>query len=57
VEGRTVEQKHKIGQRKTVVLVEDRKAQRENIHMAFHDVPARDYAESGVLVADQKCPP
>jgi phenylpyruvate tautomerase PptA (4-oxalocrotonate tautomerase family) len=30
------------------------RAKRENIHVAFLDVPKTDYAEGGVTVADQK---
>lgn len=54
VEGRTPEQKRKIAERVTQALIEDGHAKRENIHVAFHDVAATDYAEAGVLVADQK---
>jgi 4-oxalocrotonate tautomerase len=54
VEGRTPEQKRKIAERVTQVLIEDGRAKRENIHVAFHDLPATNYAEAGVLVADQK---
>jgi len=54
VEGRTPDMKRKIAERITAVLVEDGKAKRENIHVAFHDVPATNYAEAGVLVVDQK---
>lgn len=57
VEGRTQEMKRKIAERITAVLVEDGRAKRENIHVAFHDVPPTNYAEAGVLVADQKRPP
>jgi 4-oxalocrotonate tautomerase len=57
VEGRTPEQKRKIAERITGALIEDGKAKRENIHVAFHDVPATDYAEAGVLVVDQKRTP
>jgi phenylpyruvate tautomerase PptA (4-oxalocrotonate tautomerase family) len=57
VEGRTPEMKRKIAERITAVLVEDGKAKRENIHVTFHDLPATNYAESGVLVADQKRTP
>jgi phenylpyruvate tautomerase PptA (4-oxalocrotonate tautomerase family) len=39
------------------VLIEDGKAKRENIHVSFHDVPATNYAEAGVLVVDQKRTP
>jgi 4-oxalocrotonate tautomerase len=54
VEGRTAEQKRKIAERVTSVLIEDGKAKRENIHVSFQDVPATNYAEAGVLVVDQK---
>jgi 4-oxalocrotonate tautomerase len=54
VEGRSVEQKRTIAERITAVLVEDGKAKRENIHVAFHDVAPANYAEAGVLVIDQK---
>src|SRR5258708_20713083 len=57
VEGRTPEQKRKIAERITNVLIEDGRAKRENIHVAFQDVPATNYAEAGVFVADQKRPP
>jgi 4-oxalocrotonate tautomerase len=57
VEGRTAEQKRKIAERITGVLVEDGRAKRENIHVAFHDVPATNYAEAGLLVVDQKRTP
>ena len=51
------EQKRKIAARVTAVLIEDGKAKRENIHVSFHDVPATNYAEAGMLVADQKRTP
>lgn len=57
VEGRTPEMKRQIAERITAVLVEDGRAKRENIHVSFHDVPATNYAEAGVLVADQKRTP
>jgi 4-oxalocrotonate tautomerase len=57
VEGRTPDQKRKIAERVTQALMEDGRAKRENIHVAFHDVPATDYAEAGLLVADQKRTP
>jgi 4-oxalocrotonate tautomerase len=57
VEGRTPEQKRKIAERITNVLIEDGRAKRENIHVAFHDVPATNYAEAGTLVVDQKRSP
>jgi len=57
VEGRSPEQKRKIAERVTSVLIEDGKAKRENIHVTFHDLPASNYAEAGVLVLDQKRTP
>jgi 4-oxalocrotonate tautomerase len=42
VEGRTREQKRKIAERVTSVLIEDGKAKRENIHVSFHDVPGHE---------------
>ena len=57
VEGRTAEQKRKIAERVTAVLIEDGKAKRENIHVSFHDLPATTYAEAGILVVDQKRTP
>ena len=57
VEGRTAEQKRKIAERLTRVLIEDGQAKRENIHVSFHDVPATNYAEAGVPVVDQRRAP
>lgn len=57
VEGRTPDQKRKIAEKITQSLIEDGRAKRENIHVSFHDVPAANYAEAGVLVVDQKRTP
>jgi 4-oxalocrotonate tautomerase len=57
VEGRSADQKRKIAQRITQALEEDGRAKRENIHVSFVDVPATNYAEAGVVVADQKRAP
>jgi len=57
VEGRTPEMKRKIAERITSLLIEEGRAKRENIHVSFHDVPATNYAEAGVLVEDQKRAP
>ena len=57
VAGRSAEQKRKIVERVTLALVEEGRAKRENIHVTFHDLPPTDYAEAGVLVADQKRTP
>jgi 4-oxalocrotonate tautomerase len=54
VEGRTPDQKRKIADRITRAREEEGRAKRENIHVAFLDLPATNYAEAGVLVADQK---
>ena len=57
VEGRTPDQKRRVVARITQALEEEGWAKRENIHVAFLDVPATNYAEAGVLVADQKRSP
>ena len=56
VAGRTPEQKKKLAERVTQALVEDGRAKRENIHVAFVDLPPTDYAEAGT-VAEQKRTP
>ena len=57
VEGRSPEQKRKLAERITQALVEDGRAKRENVHVAFLDVPRTNYAEAGVVVADQERSP
>jgi 4-oxalocrotonate tautomerase len=57
VEGRSVEQKKKIAEEITHTLEITGRARREYIHVAFLDVPATNYAEAGVTVADQKRTP
>ncbi|HEV2182975.1 MAG TPA: 4-oxalocrotonate tautomerase family protein [Candidatus Acidoferrales bacterium] len=57
VAGRSPEQKRKLAERITTALVEDGRAKRENVHVSFVDVPPTDYAEAGVVVADQKRTP
>jgi 4-oxalocrotonate tautomerase len=57
VAGRSPEQKRMLAERITTALIEDGKARRENIHVTFLDVPPTDYAEAGILVADQKRTP
>src|SRR5580704_18528095 len=54
VEGRTADQKRKVAEQITQTLEQEGRAKRENIHVAFLDVPATNYAEAGVTVADQK---
>lgn len=53
LEGRTAEQKRKLAQRITDVLVEEAGARREAIIVAFHEVPQESYASGGVLIADK----
>jgi 4-oxalocrotonate tautomerase len=57
VEGRSPEQKKNIAAKITEVLELEGRAKRENIHVAFLDVPPTNYAEGGVTVADQKRTP
>lgn len=57
VEGRSPEQKRKIAAQITQTLETEGRARRENIHVAFLDVPATNYAEAGITVADQKRTP
>jgi 4-oxalocrotonate tautomerase len=51
--GRTAEQKRKLAQRITDVLVEEGGARREAIIVAFHEVSQESYASGGVLLADR----
>jgi 4-oxalocrotonate tautomerase len=51
--GRTVEQKRRIAERITELLVVEANARREAVHVSFVDVPATDYASAGVLIADR----
>jgi 4-oxalocrotonate tautomerase len=51
--GRTADQKRKIAQRITDVLVEDAGAKREAIMIAFHEVTRENYASGGILMVDK----
>lgn len=51
--GRTVEQKRKLAQRITDVMVEEARAQREAVVVTFQEVSKESYASGGVLVADK----
>jgi 4-oxalocrotonate tautomerase len=55
--GRTVEQKRRVAERITDLLVEEANARRESVHVSFVDVPATDYASAGVLIADRSKTP
>jgi 4-oxalocrotonate tautomerase len=52
--GRTVEQKRKLAQRITDVMVEEAGAKREAVVVAFHEVSKESYASGGVLMTDKK---
>jgi 4-oxalocrotonate tautomerase len=51
--GRTAEQKRKIAQRITDVLVEEAVTKREAVMIAFHEVSRENYASGGVLMVDK----
>jgi 4-oxalocrotonate tautomerase len=51
--GRTVEQKRRIAQRITDVLVEEAVTKREGIMIAFHEVSKESYSSGGVLMVDK----
>jgi 4-oxalocrotonate tautomerase len=57
LEGRTPEQKRKVAEGITRILVEEAGARSEAVSIAFLDVRATDFARAGVLVADQKRAP
>jgi len=52
--GRTTEQKRKLAQRITDLMVEEAGARREAIVVAFHEVSKESYASGGVLMSDKK---
>jgi len=52
--GRTAEQKRKLAQRITDVIVEEAGARREAVIVAFHEVSKESYASGGVLMSDKK---
>ena len=51
--GRTAEQKRKIAQRITDVMVEETGTSREGVAVAFHEVSKESYARGGVLISDR----
>ena len=57
LEGRTVDQKRKVAQRITQVLMEEAGAKAESTHVVFVDVPSTNFASGGVTVADRKLNP
>jgi 4-oxalocrotonate tautomerase len=54
LEGRTVDQKRKVAQRITQVLMEEAGAKSESTHIVMVDVPATNFASGGVTVADKR---
>jgi 4-oxalocrotonate tautomerase len=51
--GRTADQKRKLAQRLTDVMVEEAGAHREAVIVTFHEVPKESYASGGLLIADK----
>jgi 4-oxalocrotonate tautomerase len=54
LKGRTVEQKRKVAERITQVMVEGAKAAKETVVVTFIEITREDYASAGVLLADKK---
>ena len=54
LKGRTTEQKRKIAQRMTDVLVEEAKTAKEGVVVTFVDVEKDSYARGGELMVDKK---
>jgi 4-oxalocrotonate tautomerase len=53
LEGRTADQKRKIAQRITDVLVEEAGTRPEAVVIAFHEVSKENYASGGELIIDK----
>jgi 4-oxalocrotonate tautomerase len=51
--GRTVDQKRKVVDGITKVLMEEAGAKPESTHIVFIDIPHTDFASGGMLVADK----
>ena len=54
LKGRTTEQKRRIAQRMTDVLVEEAKTAKEGVVVTFVDVEKDSYARGGKLMLDKK---
>jgi len=52
--GRTAEQKRKLAERLTQVMVEEAGTVREAVTVAFHEVSEESYAVGGQLIADRQ---
>ncbi len=57
LKGRTTEQKRRIAERVTDVLVEEAKTNRDGVVVTFLDVEPDSYARGGVLMLDKMKPP
>ena len=51
--GRTSEQKRKIAQRVTDVMVKETGTPREGVAVAFYEVAKESYARGGALISDK----
>lgn len=51
--GRTAEQKRKIAQRITDVMVEETGTARDGVAVAFYEVSKESYARGGALISDK----
>jgi 4-oxalocrotonate tautomerase len=51
--GRTVDQKRKVVEGITKVLMDEAGAKPESTHIVFMDIPHTDFASGGMLVADK----
>ncbi len=54
LKGRTIEQKRKIAERVTTVMVEEAKTSKDGVIISILEVEREDYAHGGVLMADKK---
>jgi len=54
LEGRSVEQKRKLVERITQVMVEEAGAKPESTHIVFIEVPLTNFAVGGVTIADKR---
>jgi 4-oxalocrotonate tautomerase len=54
LKGRTIEQKRKLVERMTEVMVEEGKTSKEAVVVTILEVEREDYASGGVLMADRK---
>jgi len=57
LEGRTPDQKRKVAEGITKVLQQEGNAKPEAVHIAFVEIPASNFADAGVLLADRKRTP